>query len=134
MSDTNDRSSDKHDASSVDNEHRIQLGMLQALCDAVEAGEPAEKVHELLEQLTAYSELHFMSEELLMRMYSYPDYDDHVLDHEAMTERLKQITQRYSEGKDSMALQTAIEMLEFLLGHINSRDQALSDFLVTTQS
>ena len=134
MSATNDQSSDKHDASSVDNEHRIQLGMLKALCDAVEAGEPAEKVHEILSQLTAYSELHFMSEELLMRMYSYPDYDDHVLDHEAMTERLKQITQRYSEGKESMALQTAIEMLEFLLGHINSRDQALSDFLVTTQS
>ena len=134
MSATIDQTSDKHDASSVDNEHRIQLGMLQALCNAVEAGEPAEKVHELLEQLTAYSELHFMSEELLMRMYSYPDYDDHVLDHEAMTERLKQITQRYSEGKDSMALQTAIEMLKFLVGHINSRDQALSDFLVTTQS
>ena len=134
MSASNDQSSDKHDASSVDNEHRIQLGMLKALCDAVEAGEPAEKVHELLEQLTAYSELHFMSEELLMRMYSYPDYDDHVLDHEAMTERLKQIMQRYSEGKDSMALQTAIEMLEFLVGHINSRDQALNDFLVTTQS
>ena len=134
MSAANDQSSDKHDASSVDNEHRIQLGMLKALCDAVEAGEPAEKVHELLEQLTAYSELHFMSEELLMRMYSYPDYDDHVLDHEAMTERLKQITQRYSEGKDSMALQTAIEMLKFLVGHINSRDQALSNFLVTTQS
>ena len=129
-----DQTSDKHDASSVDNEHRIQLGMLQALCDAVEAGEPAEKIHEILEQLTAYSELHFMSEELLMRMYSYPDYDDHVLDHETMTERLKQIMQRYSEGDDSMALQTANEMQEFLVGHIKSRDQALSDFLLSTQS
>ena len=108
--------------------------MLKALCDAVEAGEPAEKIHEILDQLTAYSELHFMSEELLMRMYSYPDYDDHVLDHEAMTERLQQIMRRYSEGQDSMALQTANEMREFLLGHINSRDQALSEFLTTTQS
>ena len=123
-----------NDASNIDNEHRIQLGMLKALCDAVEAGEPAEKIHEILEQLTAYSELHFTSEELLMRLYAYPDYDDHILDHEAMTERLQQILQRYSEGQESMALQTAIEMLEFLLGHINSRDQALSEFLATTQS
>ena len=123
-----------HDADNIDNEHRIQLGMLKALCDAVEAGEPAETIHEILDQLTAYSELHFMSEELLMRMYSYPDYDDHVLDHEAMTERLQQIMRRYSEGQDSMALQTANEMREFLLGHINSRDQALSEFLATTNS
>ncbi len=125
---------ESHDASSIDNEHRIQLGMLKALCDAVEEGAPAEKIHEILDQLTAYSELHFMSEELLMRMYSYPDYDVHVLDHEAMTERLQQIMRRYSEGQDSMALQTANEMREFLLGHINSRDQALTEFLDTTQS
>jgi hemerythrin len=125
---------ESHDASSIDNEHRVQLGMLKALCDAVEEGEPSAKIHEILNQLTAYSELHFMSEELLMRMYAYPDYDDHVLDHEAMTERLNQIMRRYASGQDSMALQTANEMREFLLSHINSRDQALTEFLATMQS
>ena len=125
---------DTHDAKSIDNEHRVQLGMLKALCDAVEEGEPAAKIHEILNQLTAYSELHFTSEELLMRMYAYPDYDDHVLDHVAMTERLNQIMRRYAEGQDRMALQTANEMREFLLGHINSRDQALTEYLATTQS
>jgi hemerythrin len=108
--------------------------MLKALCDAVEEGGPAAKIHEILNQLTAYSELHFMSEELLMRMYAYPDYDDHVLDHEAMTERLNQIMRRYASGQESMALQTANEMRVFLLGHINSRDQALTEFLDTMQS
>ena len=125
---------DSHNANSIDNEHRVQLGMLKALCDAVEEGGPAEKINEILNQLTAYSELHFMSEELLMRMYAYPDYDDHVLDHEAMTERLNQIMRRYEAGQDSMALQTANEMRDFLLGHINSRDQALTEFLETMQS
>ena len=134
MADPINQPSTSSDANNIDNEHRVQLGMLKALCDAVEAGGPAEKIHEILEQLIAYSELHFTSEELLMRLYAYPDYDDHVLDHEAMTERMQQILQHYSEGQKSMALQTANEMREFLLGHINSRDQALSQFLVTTQS
>jgi len=125
---------DTHDARSIDNEHRVQLGMLKALCDAVAEGEPASKIHEILNQLTAYSELHFMSEELLMRMYAYPDYDDHVLDHEAMTDRLNQILRRYAAGQDGKALQTANEMREFLLGHINSRDQALTDYLITMQA
>ena len=125
---------DSHDAISIYNEHRVQLGMLKALCDAVEEGEPAARIHEILNQLTAYSELHFMSEELLMRMYAYPDYDDHVLDHEDMTQRLNQIMQRYAAGQDSMALQTANEMREFLLGHINSRDQALTEYLTSMQS
>lgn len=123
-----------HDANNIDNEHRVQLGMLKALCTAVEEGESAAKIHEILNQLTAYSELHFMSEELLMRMYAYPDYDDHVLDHEAMTERLNQILRRYAAGQDSIALQTANEMREFLLGHINSRDQSLTEFLANMQA
>jgi hemerythrin len=123
-----------HDASSIDNEHRVQFGMLKALCDAVENGEPASKIHEILNQLTAYSELHFMSEELLMRMYAYPDYDDHVHDHAAMTDRLNQIMRRYAAGQDNIALKTANEMREFLLGHINSRDQALTEYLATMQA
>ena len=134
MADPQNQSPTSSDISNIDKEHHVQLGMLKALCDAVEAGEAAEKIHEILDQLIAYSELHFTSEELLMRLYAYPDYDDHVLDHEAMTERLQQIMQRYSEGQNSMAMQTANEMREFLLGHINSRDQALSEFLAVSQS
>lgn len=123
-----------HDASNIDNEHRVQLGMLQALCDAVEQGQAASKIHEILNQLTAYSELHFTSEELLMRMYAYPDYDDHVLDHTAMTERLNQIMRRYAAGKNHLALKIANEMREFLLAHINNRDRALTDYLTTMQT
>jgi len=134
MEASNDQVSDTHDARSIENEHRVQLRMLKALCDAVDEGQPAATIHEILNQLTAYSELHFMSEELLMRMYAYPDYDDHVLDHTAMTERLNQILRRYAAGQDSLALKTANEMREFLLGHINSRDQALTDYLATMQA
>ncbi len=130
----NENMSETHDASSIDTEHRVQLGMLKALCDAVDEGQPAAKIHEILNQLTAYSELHFMSEELLMRMYAYPDYDDHVLDHTAMTDRLNQILRRYAAGQDNLALKTASEMREFLLSHINSRDKALTDYLTTMQS
>ena len=123
-----------HDASSIENEHRVQLEMLQALCDAVEEGRAASKIHEILNQLTAYSDLHFTSEQLLMRMYAYPDYADHVHDHEAMTERLRQIMRRYAAGEDRLALKTANEMREFLLAHINSRDLALTDYLTTMQT
>ncbi len=134
MDASNKHMSDTHDASSIDSEHRVQLGMLEALCDAVDEGQPAAKIHEILNQLTAYSELHFTSEELLMRMYAYPDYDDHVLDHAAMTERLNQILRRYAAGQDNLALKTANQMRDFLLSHINSRDKALTDYLTTMQS
>jgi len=123
-----------HDSKTIDNEHSVQLGMLNALCEAIEKGETAEKVHEILNQLISYSELHFMSEELLMRMYAYPDYDDHILDHSTMTETLQQIMQRYAEGQNEELVKTSNGIREFLVAHIGSRDHAFSEFLANMQS
>lgn len=134
MSITRNQPPDKLDLSSIDNEHRIQIGLLNALYDAVNNKKPASEVNQILNQLTTYSELHFMSEELLMRMYAYPDYDDHVHDHEAMTEFLNDIMKTVTAGQDSMALKTASDMRQFLVSHISTRDEALSEYLTKVQT
>ncbi len=134
MSITRNQPPDKLDLSSIDNEHRIQIGLLNALYDAVNDKKPASEVNQILNQLTTYSELHFMSEELLMRMYAYPDYDDHVHDHEAMTEFLNDIMKTVTAGQDSLALKTASDMRQFLVSHISTRDEALSEYLTKVQT
>ena len=133
MSITRNQPPDKLDLSSIDNEHRIQIGLLNALYDAVNNKKPVSEINQILNQLTTYSELHFMSEELLMRMYAYPDYDDHVQDHETMTDHLNQIKHSYTSDQAKMAIETANNMKKFLLAHISSRDQAFSDYLSNMQ-
>ncbi|NNF97038.1 MAG: hemerythrin family protein [Halobacteria archaeon] len=134
MSITRNQPPDNLDVSSISNEHRVQIGLLNALHDAVKDEKPASEIHEVLNQLTAYSELHFMSEELLMRMYAYPDYDDHVHDHESMTEYLSEIMKTFAAGQDSMVLKTASDMRQFLLAHISTRDEALTEYLTKMQA
>ena len=134
MSITRSESPDNLDINSIDNEHRVQVGLLDALYETVREKQPASKITEILNQLTTYSELHFMSEELLMRMYAYPDYDDHVQDHESMTQYLNDITKTYSSGEDNLVLGTVSEMRQFLLAHISTRDEALSEYLTRVQT
>jgi len=114
---------------SIDSEHRIQVGLLTALRQFIDDGEPGERVNEILEQLISYTELHFMSEQLLMRLYSYPGYDDHVRDHELMTEQVHQIKENYQAGEQSLSMDVVDTMTEFLLGHIKGRDHALGQYL-----
>ena len=133
MSTTTIQPPDKLDPGSIDNEHRIQTGLLNALYDAVSDKKTIAEINEILDQLTSYSELHFMSEELLMRLYAYPDYEDHVSDHEAITAYLKGIANRVAAGQGGMALETAGEMREFLISHINTRDEAFAEFLNKVQ-
>ena len=134
MSITRNQPPENIDVSSIDNEHRIQIGLLNALYESVKDKKPESEIIEILNQLTAYSELHFMSEELLMRMYAYPDYDDHVHDHEAMTEHLNDIMNTFTAGQDSMVLKTASDMRQFLLAHITTRDKALTEYLIKVQA
>ncbi|WP_455219905.1 bacteriohemerythrin [Kaarinaea lacus] len=130
---TLDQPQSTRDLVSIDKEHQVQIGMLDAFCTLIVDNEPQTKIHEMLNQLTSFSEVHFMSEQLLMRMYAYPEYDDHVNDHETMTEHLNQIKQSYTTGEKNMALETANEMKKFLLGHISSRDQAFTNYLTNMQ-
>ena len=131
---TLDQAPAAQEATNIDKEHQVQLGMLDAFCSLVENGEAQPRIQEMLDQLISYSEIHFMSEQLLMRNYAYPDFDDHVNDHETMVEHLNKIKDSYIAGKKSMVLETAQEMRNFLIGHINSRDQAFTDYLSNMKS
>mgnify|MGYP003422744486 FL=1 len=112
------------DSQTVDHEHQVQLHLMQALTAAIDQGGDVE---EMLAQLADYSRAHFLSEELLMRLYAYPEYDDHVLDHEKMTEWLDEIAANV--GERAAMRHAAGELTAVFRRHIDSRDHMLHDFL-----
>ncbi|MBK7565799.1 MAG: hemerythrin family protein [Propionivibrio sp.] len=124
FSDFNRQSNDR-----TDGEHQIQLEMLSALCRAVRANTPATELGEILQQLVAYSEAHFMSEELLMRLNSYDDYDDHVSDHMRMMDELGEMASANASGDSARVADQADSALKFIGQHIATRDKRLADFL-----
>lgn len=112
------------DGATIDREHQLQLQLMQALAAAIDANGSTDEV---LAQLADYSRAHFLSEELLMRLYAYPDHDDHVLDHERMTEWLDELGARRGD-RDAMR-RAAGELIAVFRRHIDSRDRRLHDFL-----
>jgi len=112
----------------IDREHQVQIGLVRALCDAVRWSAGAEQTRQILEQVVAYSDVHFMSEQLLMRLCSYPGYDDHVLDHEHMMEMLRGVESRQAAGEGSLASNEAQDMLRFLSHHIATRDRQFAEY------
>ncbi len=117
----------------TDREHEVQLGLLQALCQAVQEQRDAAAVSEILEQLSAYSEAHFMSEELLMRLKSYDDYEDHVEDHQQMLEALGAIAADHAAGRSSLVAGKAQSALTFIGQHIATRDTRFAAFVRSGQ-
>jgi hemerythrin len=113
----------------MDGEHRVQMGLLSALRDAVTEGRAETEVNEILEQLVDYTKVHFMSEELLMRLYQYPHYEAHVAEHDRMVEQIEQARERYRDGDTATTTETLDAALAGLTGHIGRSDRTLGGYL-----
>lgn len=111
----------------IDYEHQVQTSLVQTLCKAVEANQDASAIEEILVQLIRFSEAHFMSEELLMRLASYDDYDDHVADHIHMMDELSRIADEYRAGNTRGMLDKAQAALTFIEKHIDTRDRRFAE-------
>lgn len=112
---------------STDGEHQVQLALLEKLCLALESGADASQTTQWLNELIDYSEAHFMSEELLMRMKSYDDYEDHQDDHVHMLEVLRSLADQLASGQSLVMAAQARAMLGFVSQHIATRDKRLAD-------
>jgi hemerythrin len=113
----------------TEREHEMQLDLLRELCRAAGgSGDPA-LVGEILQRLIDYSEAHFASEELLMRMKSYDDYEDHVDDHAQILDTLRGLATNHQRGESSLVAGRATETLDFIGRHIATRDRRFADYV-----
>ena len=111
---------------SVDAEHGVQLGLLDAALSSFEPhgnGEPLE----LVDQLHGYTQAHFMSEQLLMRLSATPHFQGHQLEHEMLLQQLDELCTLSEKGKSKPALELIEAHEKQLLAHIQSWDRAFGD-------
>jgi hemerythrin len=113
----------------IDAEHQVQLGLMDALEEAVQGGRTGPEVDELLERLLDYSRVHFLSEQLLMRHHAYEGYEDHVQDHDRMVAALEELRAAHDQGRTAYGLEVIRTVRADLMGHIRGRDHELGRFL-----
>ena len=114
----------------IDSEHRVQIGLMDALEQAVREGRKGARIDELLERLLDYSRVHFLSEQLLMRLHAYPDYEAHLQEHDRMIQALGQLRGLMVGGGVEATLPVIEALREDLLNHIRSQDRQLGNYLL----
>jgi len=117
----------------TEQEHAQQLALLQSLSDSVTRGADGAEVARRLDELIAFSEAHFMSEELLMRMKSYDEFEDHQDDHVHMLSVMQGMATDHAAGRTVLIPGKVDEVLDFIGRHIATRDKRLADYVRTNQ-
>lgn len=113
----------------MDREHAKHLSLLNDLKAAVRSGAPDDLVYALLAQLVKETDLHFISEQLAMKLNAYEAYEAHFLEHQRLRTAVYELKDNLSSGTETDK-QTLIEALRgWLIVHIQTADQMLSEHL-----
>lgn len=113
----------------IDGEHDLQMQLLDSLSQALSKGGEFTPTRHILEQFIEFSDMHFLSEQLIMRLHSYPGYEAHLEEHTQLMKKVREIRESIVRGEKVPSLQIVQELREWLLLHIASEDAAFGEFL-----
>ena len=112
----------------IDTEHDLLLGVVRALEKAVDTA-PRSQVEALLQQLSEFTRVHFATEEIMMRLYAYPEFARHQLEHARLVEQIEQVRSEFAKGHVQPTRPFASALHHWLTEHIRSHDVALARFV-----
>jgi hemerythrin len=115
----------------IDAEHALQIDLVEALGRAVAEGKSREVADEILERLLDYTRVHFLAEELMMRMEGYPGYQAHHAEHGELLAELQKIRAAHETNAKPMEHNAVAGLRSWLGGHVRTQDRAFATFLAT---
>lgn len=115
--------------SKIDDQHKALVGYLNELYESMKAGKGKDALDAVLGKLVEYTKTHFATEESLMKLYRFPDYDEHKQKHEKMTGRVLELKQQFDSGQISNPIQITNFLKDWLSKHIMGTDKAYGPFL-----
>ena len=127
--DAMDEPTQSYDIASMEREHAGQLSLLNDLKTAIRTEAGDNVVYALLNELVEHTNLHFLSEQLAMRLHAYEAYESHFLEHERLLAQVQNLRSGLATGT-AVDKQSLVEALRsWLLVHIQTADKPLAEYL-----
>lgn len=113
----------------IDDQHKKLISMVDTLHTAMRQGQGKAALDSILKELIQYTRTHFATEERLMKLNGYPDYDAHKAKHDKMTDKVAKIYRDYQDGKVSITLDVMKFLQDWIDKHILSTDKQYAPYL-----
>lgn len=113
----------------IDGQHGRLFDFLDALEAAIDAGEPWLVLHDILDQLHHWTEVHFAVEESLMAILGYPGLERHRRAHRVFRQSLAD--RRAFVLNNELASDTAEWLRQWLCEHIGVADRDYASYFAS---
>lgn len=113
----------------IDQQHQKLFKMVNQLNEAMQVGQGRTVLERLLTDLLIYTEKHFEAEERLMERAEYPELATHREIHVKLTDKVRDIVQRFQGGETNLTLEVMHFLENWLRQHILGMDKKYAPYL-----
>ena len=113
----------------IDEQHKQLIAIINELHDSMLEKKSGDIMARLFERLLRYVEVHFETEERLMKTYDYPGFDAHKAQHDDLAARVRSMQEDQQQGRIIVSVDVMNFLKDWLVRHIKGTDRLYADFL-----
>ena len=117
----------------IDNEHSVQIQLLREVESAVSSLD-RDTALAVMKRLDDYTDAHFASEQILMRLHAYPNYSSHEAEHGQLLGEFRRMHTRLAFDDRADLAASLAGLRRWLLTHIQTADRAFAEFVRSARS
>ncbi|MBN1970679.1 MAG: hemerythrin family protein [Candidatus Delongbacteria bacterium] len=113
----------------IDQQHKMLTRIFNKQIDYRDSFKGFDALKKTLERVIKFAELHFKTEEDLLKKHNYPDYDYHKYEHTKIMDTLKKFESEINRGNSRVSSEFLEFLYEWLDHHVRYEDIKFSGFL-----
>jgi hemerythrin len=113
----------------IDEQHKRLVALLNELYEAMGAGEGRDALGHILARLIQYTRTHFAAEEQMFERHHYPHAQEHIDEHNKLTQSVLDLEKRFREGDITVTIEASTFLKEWLAHHILETDMRYRSYL-----
>ena len=115
----------------IDEQHKELINITLELSEGKKQNYDKIHLEEILDRLLAYVNLHFTTEEELLRIYEYPGYEEHKKSHHRFSSKVATLDKEFHSGDLELMGSVVLFLENWVKNHIQGDDKAWSEFITS---
>ncbi len=114
----------------IDEQHKVLVKLLNNLYAAIVQKQDADMIDKIIAELVQYTVIHFAVEESLMRIFDYPQYEEHKKHHKSLSSQVLDIQQKVKNREATVSMDLLNFLRSWLTNHIMIEDKHYSPYFI----
>lgn len=114
----------------IDEQHMKLIDLINEMHEAITEHRASEVTMRILDELIVYTQTHFQTEEALMNILEYDDFEVHKALHDALIQQVSDLKLKLQSGKASINFELMHFLKTWLTKHILGDDTQMGAYFV----